>query len=291
MKSNTTENTLLKNKILSTAHLSVEEAVYKILSDYLAKNSYMTFNSLENSDIKKTTIRSILMSKGTHKLMPRTLCGIMRSLHKGQTIKQISTLYEGPLGKALKLLVDDYGDNSDFEYEDEQIETLLEDINTYKIILMASSIKGTSRRELISELGNQCREVLDRLLKEKVLIKKNKRIYNQRNHIYKDKMIGITTTQKMAANLISSSFWPDNFGVSKYGNALNVKLVEVNGEWYRPRALKIHKKHQEELEELYNHPEAKGDDKHWHVDAYCDLINPKNNHNEEEDQSDNKDIQ
>ena len=285
MKSNSSD----ESKDLSVAHLSVDEAVYKLLSEYFENHPNLSLNALVNSDLKRSTLFAIMKGKGSHKLMPRTLCSLMRRLHRGKTINQISMLYDGPLGVALKNLVDDYGDNANFEYENDQIETLLENPNTYKIILLASSKIGTTLRELILELGNQCRSIVNKLLKEKSLFRKNNRFYTSSDHSNERRIVGISTTQKLAENLIHSSFWPDNFGVPKYGNALHVRVVEVNAEWYRPRALHLYKKLQEDLTELYNHPEAKGKDQQWHADAYCDLINP--NSGDEEPDIDNKENQ
>ena len=265
-----------------TSHLPVEEAIYKILVEYLDGHPYLGPNSLENSDVKKSTIHSILNAQGKHKLVPRTLCGLMRSLHKRKTLKEIASLYKGPLGNALKMLVEDYGKNSNFEYESNHIERLLEDINIYKIIIMASSKTGVSQKELLSEMGNQCKGTLDKLLKEKILIKKNNKIYTDTDHST-DKMIGISTTRKLAANLITSSFWPENFGVSQHGNAITVRIVEVNPEWYRPRALKAHKQHQATLDKIYNDPKAKGNVCQYHIDVYSDVINPRNNSNIEDE--------
>ena len=267
--------------LLDTALLSVEEAAYKLLIKYLEKHPYLGPNALENSDVRRSTVRSVLNGGGTHKLSPRTLCGLMRSLHKGKTLKEVASFYSGPLGDALQGLVNSFAGNADLEYKSNRVEALYEDISTFKIVILASKKNGITQRELVEEMGNQCRTSIDRLLQEKVLVKKNNRIYTSKENSL-GKTAGISTIQKLAANLLQTSFWPDNFGVEKFNNSLSVKVVEVNPEWYRPRALEALQEYLAKLEDIVSQPEAKGDVCQWHIDAYCDLTNPNLGNEKEE---------
>ena len=285
-------NPIKEKDTLNTAKLSAEEAIYRILANYLNKRSpYITPAAIENNDISRATIHVILNAQGKHKLKSRTLIGLMKGLHRGKTLREISLLYEGELGDRLKKLVADYVEHPDAEYADPFLEELLENHKTYKIVLLALSKNGTTKNELIQEMGNQCLGTLERLLNKTILIKKNNRIYyKKRGH--RDVSLSIPTTQKLSLNLLQNCYWQndEDMGPEELTSAMYVRVKEVNLEWYLPRALERIKKCVMDLEEMGNHPNAAGDSACWHTMALAPL-NSKDSKRESQRENENDDRQ
>lgn len=149
-----------------------------------------------------------------------------------------------------------YPGNKDVPFVAPEAEAFFQDPATYELMMMATTAAGLTREKTLEEFGKRGIAVLEKLLQDGILKEEDNKISLEGPVNAKQE-----TVHKFLQNLIKLSYDVDAFG--DHRNWLSVQYESVNLDVVIPRLREILIKTNQEIRELMNAPESKGDDVAW----------------------------
>lgn len=167
-----------------------------------------------------------------------------------------------------------YSGNAHLSFLSEEAESYLQDVNSYEIMMLATSNTDIKKIVIKEEFGNKGLEILAKLSKKGILIEK------EDSYILKEENFnfGQETVQKLLLNLIEKSYNLEAFGT--HTNWASVQYQSVDKNKVNPLIREIYKRTSAEIREILQNPSNKGDDIFWTGLTYDSLLSNDTNTNE-----------
>lgn len=140
------------------------------------------------------------------------------------------------------------------DFMDIDLEYYLNDKNKFVIILLALTGEGTTRDEVVSEFGVNGEKELDFLLSKGLLKEKNGRIGDNEGVLN----LSFASLKSIMASSVENCFKVDGSGMGH--NFISYRAFRVNRKNVSKRLIGILQDAEQEIIELFNEPENKGND-------------------------------
>ena len=167
-----------------------------------------------------------------------------------------------------------YPGNSHLPFIGHNAESFLQATYTYEMMMMATSHSGLTMEKAQEKFGSQGIATLNQLIKSGILQQNNDgKIHNN------GKTINFcqSTVKKLVQNLLQNNYNIEKFGTNT--NWLNVQYESVNLEVVLPHIRHVYIKAAQQVREILNAPESKGDDVIW-ATAAVDTLEKNNTQTE-----------
>ncbi|MCY4644166.1 MAG: hypothetical protein OXB88_06060 [Bacteriovoracales bacterium] len=149
-----------------------------------------------------------------------------------------------------------YPGNNDVPFIDASSEAFFRDLDTFEIMMRATSTAGITRESAKEEFGSRGLSILEELLKRGVLIEEGEKVtldgkINARPE----------TVHKLLQNLMAKSYKRADFGSHK--NWLSVQYDSLNAEKAIPKIREVYTEAYKKIREIMSDSSLKGDDVVW----------------------------
>lgn len=222
-------------------------------SQQIAKRFSMsssTLNRIENEDIRNPTIDQVLK--------------VLRGTGETNDLLSFIEEYYPDIAETYKQV---YSHNLDNNKVDSELEQYFEESNTFLIMILAYTDKGTSLEEIEQEMGIKGVRTLRQLIKKNIL------------SVYEGEIRGTDstvkfsqeTTKKLLLNTIDSCAQSET--INKMKNFLSIQTTGLSDEGTR-LVTNILKKTYEEIDNVFKNEQFKGENKYF-VGLVSDFLNYK----------------
>ncbi len=225
----------------------------EVLQSYLDKNPNISANGFcARNSLSSTTIHYLLTGVTKKKISAEVVRKIVFGVYRGNTIKDILQNTKGQLGKFLRKSFEGL-ETVNFEAIISPIkESYLQTREGRIITVLAYNKGGTTKSEIANTLDSFALEVLDKMLKDKILVKdETGRITGQHQNQYIDN----TITKKMISDL---AYYLKPTEVDKGLNQFKTLCGKLSSE-KRRRQKEIMKNAIDELTKLYSEEDENGE--------------------------------